>query len=203
MDRLAGAMAGGAAGACAVVASAVTTLPSTGCNTHQCDVSCVALGGSPPADCSAYGDGGTVGHTHVEQGDWVWESNAEDEPWLDLSAQRKYVVTYPEPFACPPDLSLTQIAADANDPQNGWVAAGSGIVQFEGNVPDETGLYRGVTVTNLTCARYGVRIVARGTPISSQPAWCNSGAAATDGAGPVEAAPSTSNGNGTDASPPE
>ncbi|MDP9000952.1 MAG: hypothetical protein M3O46_12660 [Myxococcota bacterium] len=161
----------GATGAGAfAIACAIATAPMGGCTTHQCDKSCELLG-SPPStpidNCTVQGASGNV---HMEGVDLTWESNSQDGKWLDFPGQRTYWITYPQPFACPPELSA-QVAANENNPQNNWVTVGGSLVEyFDASAT-------GIGVINPTCAKYGLRIVARGIPATARVAWCVDGGA--------------------------
>jgi len=135
------------------VALTTATTPVTGCTTHQCDQSCLVIGGSASPNCPVTDAGDPRGYT--DGGDLVWwQSSAQDEPWLDFPGQRTYVITYPQPFACPPMTSY-QITADASHPQDaGWINGGADLAQF--SYASATG----ITVFNPSCATYGLRIVA-------------------------------------------
>lgn len=170
--RRTGRIACGAAGAGVIaVAHWVVATPMAGCTTHQCDKSCTVLGGPPFPDCVNQGPKGDV---HMEGAEQVWESSAPDGMWLDFPGQRTYRITYPQPFACPPELSA-QVAADVNKPQNNWVSVGGSLVEYFDSTATGTG------VINPACAAYGLRIVARGIPTSSPFPWCVDGGVAARG----------------------
>jgi hypothetical protein len=142
-----------------------TGIVAPGCTTHQCDPSCLALGGSPRPSCPVVGDGAVPGDVHMEDSKLVWESSTPDGPWLRFPGQGTYVITYPQPFACTPDVSF-EIAADFNHPQRGWVIGSADLAQFS------DASLTGITMNNPSCAEYGLRVVVKGIPALASSAGC-------------------------------
>jgi hypothetical protein len=164
------------------VAIAITAVVPIGCTTHQCDPSCLVLGGSNGPNCPVSDAGNSTSHVEGEQ--LVWESNAQDGPWLHFPGQRTYVITYPQPFACrPPEVSY-QIATDVDHPQNGYVNGGAYLAQLS------DASINGIVVTNPSCAggkltsesvEWGLRVVAKGVPGSSAASCRDTSGDAGDG----------------------
>jgi hypothetical protein len=145
-----------ALGAGAIVAACwVAVTPTAGCTTHQCDPSTVAL--PAPGQCPL----GTI--TRYQDGEILWQSSPSEGPWLDFRGQRTYVLTYPQPFASPPMITC-YVSADVNNPPSGSVECGGLLAQFSTDAGSDL---TSVTVTNLSCAEYGLQVFARGVPASA------------------------------------
>jgi hypothetical protein len=131
------------AGTCAVAAATVPLAPlaGSGCYTHQCDGSYLAV----PASGSVFSMGSTV----------CWESAPLNGPWADFPGQRTYAFTFPPGFAGNAPTSVTAYeTADPTNPQNNFIEATGLNAEFSNVTPD------GLAVYNATCAEYFLRVWA-------------------------------------------
>jgi hypothetical protein len=136
----------------------VSALASSHCETHQCDTSLIVYGGAdadpPPGSSVQMTTGGLM----------IWQSSPSEGPWLDFRGNRTFVFTFPQPFACEPPMTVPNLSAGFLDPHSSYINGATGIAPFMGNAPDDAGLYRSITITNSTCAEYGLNLVVTGTP---------------------------------------
>jgi hypothetical protein len=146
-------------GAVAFIVVTPLCLGMADCETHQCDTSVVAMGGDA---------GPIMGSTLQMIGDqMIWRSSPNEGPWLDFLGNRTFVFTYPEPFACEVPAATVYLAGDPKKPNASFISGGAGLAPLMQNLPDEGGLYRGITITNSTCAPYGLQLVVTGTPVGA------------------------------------
>jgi hypothetical protein len=149
---------GGAAALLGIAASAVPA--ATGCTTHQCDMLVTGFDAEPPGSTEELTPGGEL----------VWRSSPPAGPWIDFPGLRTDVITFPYPFVCPPDVNV-QLAGDNSDAQAGYISGVGGGAIISGYA-DADGLYRTITVTNPTCAEFGLFVEARGLPVGTPSPWC-------------------------------
>ena len=162
MFRRAGAIACGTCGAAAAILGlSVSAVPAaTGCTTHQCDQSTIGFDGSAPGSSEELTPGGEL----------VWRSSPTAGPWLDFPGLRTYVLTFPYPFVCPPEVNA-ELAGDNMDAQAGYINGVASQAILSG-YRDPDGLYRTITVTNPTCGEFGLLVIARGLPVGTPSPWC-------------------------------
>jgi hypothetical protein len=162
-----GAIAYGVGGAtvAVVLALSVGAVPaSTGCTTHQCDQATVPLGGAGQMPLPGSSE------EPLADGELVWRSSPAAGPWLDFPGLRTYVLTYPQPFVCPPDPAAW-LAGDNTDAQSGFLTGAGGLALFA-QTADPDGLYRTISVTNPACGEFGLLVEVRGLPVGTPSPWC-------------------------------
>jgi hypothetical protein len=145
------------AAACATVGVWTTTA----CTTHQCDT-------GPPIVVQT-----DMSSIHVDGDQVVWESARLEGPWGEFLGNRRYLFPFPMRF-CPTD-ALPYVSLD-RDPQPRFILAAGQAAELSYLTPD------GVTVSNLTCQPYFLRLVVHGTLLPGDcPAQTSSDSSIQDG----------------------